>query len=302
MQQAQFFQQLKKEVLEHFQTLHPSWDGDLASFRNKEIATLQALIQEKVGERISEKWFYTHLKGSSAGKLPREDMLDVLARFVGAGNWQAYIKGKQHTRQRSRTWLIVTGLLLTAGVAAGMTFWPDNNYEYRLCFIDSDTQKAIEDQELICYLLSPEESPQLLEVDDSACIDLQTKNKAVSLVIQAPYYRTDTIHRILKTKKTEEQYALQTDDYALMIHYFAANRVTDWQRRRTQLQEMFATNARIIQVAQDQKTGMEIYNRTEFINKLTMPIPSLQQLRVLSTEYNDQGKIEGLRFLQTQNQ
>ena len=42
---------------------------------------------------------------------------------------------------------------------------------------------------------------------------------------------------------------------------------------------------------------MEIYNKNEFINKLTIPSGSLKDIEVIDTQYTD-GKITYLRFRQ----
>lgn len=118
------------------------------------------------------------------------------------------------------------------------------------------------------------------------------------MVVKTPYYLSDTIVRKLNPNKREENIMLQANNYALMIHYFSKVNIDNWQKRRVQLDEMIDESALIYQVIDDGETGMELYNKTEFINILTMPVKSLINIEILDTKYKD-GKISILRFRQT---
>jgi hypothetical protein len=63
---------------------------------------------------------------------------------------------------------------------------------------------------------------------------------------------------------------------------------------------MFTDDARIFQVYPSDKSGMEMYNKDEFIDKLTMPLNSLKNIEVIETIYKD-GKISALRFIQKED-
>ena len=58
----------------------------------------------------------------------------------------------------------------------------------------------------------------------------------------------------------------------------------------------FTENAKIFQVYEG-TIGMEIYNKWEFINKLTLPASGLKDIEILDTEYSGE-KIMHLRFKQ----
>ena len=62
---------------------------------------------------------------------------------------------------------------------------------------------------------------------------------------------------------------------------------------------MFTDNAQIYQMYDDKEIGMELYNKTEFINKLTMPLHSLQDIEVIETVYSG-NRISVLKFRQNQ--
>ena len=116
------------------------------------------------------------------------------------------------------------------------------------------------------------------------------------MVVSSPYYQPDTITRVVKKMDREEVVNLHANDYALMIHYFSMSEVADWQKRRDKLEPMFEDSAMICQVMHDNQTsGMELFTKEEFIDKLTMPTGSLKNLEILDTKYRND-KISTLRF------
>ena len=61
--------------------------------------------------------------------------------------------------------------------------------------------------------------------------------------------------------------------------------------------DMIAEDARILQVVEDGNHGIELYNREEFVNKLTLPVKSLRNIEVIESTYKGD-KISFLRFIQ----
>jgi hypothetical protein len=84
-----------------------------------------------------------------------------------------------------------------------------------------------------------------------------------------------------------------------MIQYFSTSNVKDWLKRRENLNEMISDSAKIFQVL-NETIGMEMYNKSEFINKLTLPANSLRNIEIIDSKYKD-GKITHLRFTQVEN-
>ncbi len=89
MTELQYFTKLKAALLRKFCEVNPHWQGGLKDFGVREIARFQEMLQEETGGRVSEKWFYTHLKKDQE-KLPRVDVLDLLSQFVGSENWAGF--------------------------------------------------------------------------------------------------------------------------------------------------------------------------------------------------------------------
>ena len=299
-----YFQALKSAVVQELTTRHSAVPQDLSQWRGSDLVLLQEDLARQVQGRISEKWFYTHFK-QTHDRLPRIDMLDMLSRYVGHHNWrefQATLEVGEPMKApgvRSRrlsvskwAWLL---LLLPVGVAWQ---WSADSEQVGFCFVDELTGAAIADTSLEILWMRTDESPVRLSVDSSGCVAMPVSSGKMTLVVQAPYYRRDTLQRDLsKSEPLQEQVALRSDEYARMIHYFSQNRVEDWQRRRQQLAEVFADEARIFQLQAHDLRGMELYNKQEFIDRLTLPISSLGQIEVLDTEYRAD-KIIRLTFIQ----
>ncbi|MEM1216691.1 MAG: hypothetical protein AAGJ82_13440 [Bacteroidota bacterium] len=291
------FAHLKQDLVRQYQTAYPHFQGTLADFRQQDIAQLQALLMEKVQGRVSEKWFYTHLKGKPQDKLPRIDMLNLLARFVGADSWAAYAgqvaaksKPSVHTSNWPRWWWLVPVLLIILGWRWAMWEQPMDLY---LQFVDALRQVPITETNVQVQVVTPDQQTELFFSNEQGQVILPEVADVVTIYTQAAYYLPDTLQ--LRPQTEEHLVALQSDDYALMIHYFSTAKVEDWKRRREQLDQAFADEAVIYQLDPQGQLGMDMLNKQEFINKLTIPINSLRNVKVWKTRYAA-GQIVELRF------
>ena len=296
------FQQLKEDTAATARRACPDNPADIRTWKGQQIRCFQEDLMRRVNGRISEKWFYTHIKADRE-PLPREDMLDLLSRYVGYESWDDY--RRQHatnepaaSTQESRRlpWLWIVGGLLLAGLL-GFYIRSQRAYSYQFCFVNAYSKQAVDASEIRVVMVANGESPYALPVDEAGCLTVRTHHDRVQLVVRSSYYKNDTITRVLDKVQPNERVALETDDYAWMIRLFSGSDVDDWQRRRAQLDSMIAPEARIYQLYDDQALGLELYNKQEFINKLTMPLRSLRHLEVLDIRYQDK-QIEVLRFKQ----
>jgi hypothetical protein len=168
--------------------------------------------------------------------------------------------------------------------------------------VRADDFSDITEQPVQLEILNSGESSRTYNSDSSGCLSLITSITKIRFVVSSRYYKTDTIVRVLNKYDRTELVKLRTDDYALMLHYFSCSNVEAWHKRREQLDEMFADDAIIYEVFKHSKIGMEMYEKWEFIDKLTLPSKTLKQIEVLNMEYTD-GKIIKLRFShQNQNE
>ena len=368
-----YFYELKKSIVRQLRMTYPACGTDIHEWKGRDIKHFQADLMDKIQGRVSEKWFYTHIKPKVNDKLPRLDMLDMLCSYTGFDNWQAFVKTQIRNTNRQdnltsewnrrqaeegidttspaeitkaveeeKSAIELSSVTLnkndsekneknkvrkhilsyqTAGIGiigflvllTGLffTFFAANNQEkqnsdktflntghiYHFCFIDADTKEAIIHPETVVQLIEKNETPIRKKCDDNGCIELQSTLDNIVFVVQSLYYKQDTIYRSQQQHKSIEKITLKTDDYALMIHIFSNSNVKDWQKRRNQLDKMIADDAQIIQVGEYNRLGMEMYNKTQFINKLTMPLNSLKNLDILETKYQN-GQIIRLRFMQ----
>jgi hypothetical protein len=320
----EYFRDLKKEVANTFRAAFPASPADIEEWKGQDIVNFQEELMMKVNGRISEKWFYTHIKGQQE-KLPRIDMLNLLSEYAGYKSWNDFVAtrrpitepgvepaaeaviikeapGEQATALHSKPknkkvrLLMLTGLLAAIVPALLVIFNRPELKTYRCCFVDMNGRPPIPNARIEVRVLSYDESPVLAEVDSNGCIELKTREDKVRFVIASPYYIADSVTRVLTSETVNEKIKLRTNDYALMIHYFSTSKVNDWKKRRVQLDDMIADNAKIFQVYDDNR-GMELYNKDEFVDKLTMPLKSLKNIEVIETRYTN-NRISELRFRQ----
>ncbi len=86
------FEQLKTEVqAEYLKNHHPSSD-EISKWKGIDIIYFQEDLRKKAKGNISEKSFYTYFKNSNTSKLPRIDMLNLLAIYADYQSWYDFKK------------------------------------------------------------------------------------------------------------------------------------------------------------------------------------------------------------------
>lgn len=297
------FNAFKKKIVETMQQSFPGISPVISEWKGQDIVNFQEELLQKVNAHISEKWFYTHMKIVN-GKLPRIDVLNLLSRYVGYADWNDFVF--RNSGQRPATviksgnkyFMIVP--LLVIGVM-GMFLLINkmiSTREYTFCFYDADTKEPITNINglIEVRIILENESPVSYLCSTDGCFTFKTDRSEVKMVVNSPYYRNDTITRVLRKFNQLETVGLRANEYALMLKYFSERNVEDWQKRREKMDEMFEDDALIYQVMKDKKgAGMEIYSKWEFIDKITVPSQSLKNIEVLNTKYIG-NKIAVLRF------
>jgi len=284
------------------QQSYPGINSSISDWKGQEITDFQENLRIKVNAHISEKWFYTHMK-SAHPSIPRIDMLNLLSKYAGYVNWNDFVFQNQEklptkiaVKNPNRYFIIVPITVLVIVGVFFLLFKLFNTREYRFCFQDADTREPISNSKIEIRLFLEGESPVSYFCGSDGCFILETDKSKVRLVVNAPYYKTDTIVRILKKLNREEIIPLQANDYALMIHYFSTMKIDDWERRRDRLNDMIDDDAIIYQVfGGKETTGMSLYNKMEFIDKLTIPSGSLKNIEILGSQFRNE-KIVMLRF------
>lgn len=295
-----YFELLKKKIVEEIQQSYPEVPDSVADWKGQNIIDFQYELSIKLHENISEKWFYTHMKSENS-KLPRIDILNFLSKYVGYRNWDEFkllnneLKNDLQPDQSKRVLYTIPFFTVIILLIFYLGFNLIYTQEYNFCFYDSYSKEQITNGVIEITVLS-DESPVNYLCDVNGCFSIKTNERTINFIIETPYYLTDTIERTLNKFNRTENIRLKPDDYAMMIHYFSTSNISDWLKRRDNLDQMFIDSVKIFQVLEG-TVGMEIYNKWEFINKLTMPANSLRDIEIIDAQY-DGDKISRLRFKQ----
>jgi hypothetical protein len=288
------FNALKKAISTVFLEAHSASES-LKNWKGEDISLFQEDLFHKVKAKVSEKWFYTYMK-NDAEKLPRIDVLNLLSEYVGFKNWNAF-KASQKTILKSidnkksfKKGLIIVPILILLSVLIYHNFKAN---EFHFCFIDADKNESVTTA-LDIIIFQDAESPIYLKTDSLGCFSYPTKQDKIRFVVQSPYYKTDTVTRFINSN-TNNRINLQTDDYMLMLHYYSNSNLKDWQKRKQQLQNLFANDAVIYQLFSN-KIDIELYTKSEFIRKLTTPTSSLKNIKILYKTFS-KGQITKLKFM-----
>ncbi|MGB3467997.1 MAG: hypothetical protein WBA74_22115 [Cyclobacteriaceae bacterium] len=291
------FQQLKKDLSEKLRSAHALIPVDITQWKAKEIALFQEDLLQTVNGRISEKWFYTHIK-SEHTSLPRIDILDLLSQYAGSDNWLTYKEALAEPEEKPKKEIVlyvsasIITLVILVVVFANTV---DTNYSYRFCLVDRYSKLPVTEQLVDIILLDDKQSPRLLSANEEGCVQIRHSDKKIRLVVRSPYYSIDTIYREYTEGVNDEELELKPNDYARIIHLFSNGNVSEWESRKRDLENMFHDNAKIYQLYGHSNNAMAIYNKKEFITKLILPTGTLRNLEILETVY-DGDRISLLRF------
>ena len=307
-------QLLKQKVEAQFRANYPACDLPIQDWKGKTIVQFQEDLSKQVGGYVSEKWFYTHLKTTENKKFPRVDMLDMLVRYIGSESWAVFRMENEirtplvdeegvpqkdgllsYATYRRPLWL--AGVLGSGILIAFILFAFQQDPRYRFCIVDQDDNRPIPMETIQVFWLKEGESPLKLELDSLGCVEMASnRTDMVVLKLEALYYKPKTITRKMNGGTGEELVRLEKDDYALMLHYFSTKKTKDWQSRRKHLEQILSDDLKVIQISEQTGGGIALYNKQEFINKMTLPIGSLQNIEILSTVYEKEQMVE-IRFL-----
>jgi hypothetical protein len=297
------FELLKKKIVQTMQQSYPGINPDISEWKGQEITDFQEELLQNVNAHISEKWFYNHLKKENHS-LPRIDILNLLSKYAGYINWNDFVNKNKNSEitfsspgVKANSYFILVPLIAIIVVAVFFGLYKIfSTQRFDFTFYDAVSKEAITTSRIEVKVLANNESPVSYFTDSSGVFSIKTSARILKLVISAPYYKPDTIIRTLRTFNRNEKISLQADDYALMIHFFSEQKTGDWLRRREQLSRIIDDGAMIGQVISDKSgRGMELYNKPEFIDKLTMPTGSLRNIEILETKLKND-KIMVLKF------
>ncbi|MEI6576005.1 MAG: hypothetical protein WCO63_07505 [Bacteroidota bacterium] len=271
-----------------FQGINPV----IEEWKGQEIVDFQEELLIKVNARLSEKWFYTHIK-SNYKALPRIDVLNLLSQYAAYKNWDDFVYHNSDVKTPltplanktgNKYFYLVPAIAIVIMGVFIFLFMSINTREYKFSFYDTDTKEAIKNCRIEITVLGENESPQNYLCDTLGNFLIRTDNSKIKMIVQSPYYIRDTVERIMKKFNRNEKVGLHANEYALMLNYFSQMKVADWQKRRTGLDKLLDDKVVIYQVYHDKsQAGMQLFNKWEFIDKLTIPTNSLKNIEILET-------------------
>ncbi len=251
------------------------------------------MLQKTKGS-ISEKSFYTYFKNTPE-KLPRIDVLNILSTYIGETSWATFsnrhqIKREENKRKSSYIYIFITISFIIGTILLYTLTHKENTFSF--CFIDADRGSAIQNIPLDIIVLNDEESPRYYKSDSLGCFTWTSTDSYINFKVQSPYHKTETIRR--QSNATSESVQLLTDDYNLMLHYYANNNIKDWKKRKQQLEQLISDNAILIEIL-PYDLGVEIFSKTDLIEKLMTPTESLKHFEIIESQ-KQQNKIVKLKF------
>ncbi|MDH7444869.1 hypothetical protein [Aquimarina sp. 2201CG14-23] len=252
-------------------------------------------LQNKVKGSISEKSFYSYFKNDSE-KLPRIDILHLLSEYCGYKNWNDFkASNTEKISQKKNPFAIKWIGIVLIGILciSSAYFFIPKAHAFTFCFIDQDRNQPIIKTPIDIIILNNKQSPFYAKSDSLGCFSWKTKDDFIHFVIKSPYHKTDTIFRTVSSI-TNEPIQVSTNDYALMLHYYANGNIEDWKNRKNELTRMIAKDAIIFQVLPS-GLGIEVYSKNEFINKLTTPTNSLKNIEIIESKRHKE-QIVKLKF------
>lgn len=190
-------------------------------------------------------------------------------------------------------WLGISGIL---AIFVGLLGFKDELFskKFTYSFIDADRNSKI-NAELQVQILKENESPILYVAKPNEEFTYTTKSTDLTMVVSSPYYRTDTIRRNLENAPEKENIELKPNDYAIMLFYYSKS-IKDLKKKRVTLNYLINDQALIYQVFDNKFYGVETMDKQRYINLVTLPSTSLENLDVIDTQTDKAGKIVMIKF------
>ncbi len=304
----EYFDLLKQKIVATMQGSYPGINPNIKEWKGQEITDFQEELLKKVNARISEKWFYNHIK-KDGESLPRIDVLNFLSKYAGYANWDDFVfkNGKTVTEKPEANekpvakanylFVIIPGAVVLISGLLYLLFMVLNQRTLEFTFYDAYTRKPIVENEIMVQLLHEDDTNEIFQADSTGLVKVKSSGSLIEFVVIAPYYKIDTVNTVVRSFEKEFSIPLYPNDYALVIRSFSEQNVNDWKNRRAYLGNVIDDNAVIYQVLNNnQKLGMALYNKSEFIDRLLVPSGSLKNIEVLETRFQND-KIVLLRFM-----
>ena len=315
MDELSVFSILKEEVLKKYRQDFPYALRDWKTFSSQDIQNLISRVEEETSQRISEKWIYTHLKPAENSRLPRKDMLDILAAYTGWESWDEFCaKNKLVTdisgleipaphvsngRKRMFFILLASCLLIAAGMITIFSYRQQHTSDQQKTILlkDTYTNKNIDPSELKIYQEDEQKNRKQLEIKEKT-VKIHAPERKGHIIIESPFYETKKIDISgLSEQNKEEIINLKPDDYAMILKAFIQSDIKDWQTRKMQLNKILAEDFEAILVLKG-GIGFEYFNKQEFSQKLIIPTETTRRMKIIELKNTLNNQIQFIRLIQ----
>lgn len=266
---------------------------DIKDWSIQDIQDFQIDLEAKCQSSVSEKWIYTHFKNENE-KLPRVDVLNLLSRYCGYKTWEVFLydNNKVKITKRPRKYLLSFSLGILSFLIVLVTLWYSFQEKSQIViFQDAYTQRILNLGEIDIELKGKKNHTSWKKGEKGIKILKQTED---SLIVNGPYYKNTKF--MVSDQSDTVIIKLLPDDYALMLNYFSRSDIKNIAKRENQLEQAIHDEAKIFQVYEEFE-GLELLNKTEFIDRLILPVNYLKNLEILDIQYKEE-QIFRLRFRQ----
>lgn len=260
-------EELEAEIKSLPESENPEKSAEFLENKEQEIAILQKNNTDnqnttKKQEKISEEQF-----------LPKKEKRNFVKDYL----WQ--------------------GILAILAVAVAILGFKDEIFskQYTYRFIDADRNTMIEDNVEVKILKENGESPILVKLKPNQEFTYTTKTKNLKMIVSSTFYKEKEIIRNLENAPKDETIELQPNNYAQML-YFYSKSLKDLKKKRQYLDRLISNEALIYQVYDSEQYGVETMDKQRYISLVTLPTTSLENLEVINTQTDKNGKINMIKF------
>ncbi|AZI67283.1 hypothetical protein EIB71_06200 [Kaistella daneshvariae] len=271
-------------------------DENLADVLNDEVQNAPEIEEEekfaaktaKISENVPEK--------REENSVLQNTTTDNQSVKKNSPSYASYDTSEQKSTVSLVKKYIWLGISLVLAILVGLLGFKDELFskKFYYSFIDADRNSKI-NAELQVQILKENESPIVYTAKPNEPFVYTTKSKSLTMVVSSPYYRTDTIQRNLETAPEAETIELKPNDYAIMLFYYSKS-IKDLKRKRETLNYLISDNALIYQVYDNETYGVETMDKQRYINLVTLPSTSLENLEVIETKDDKSNKIIMIKF------
>jgi hypothetical protein len=249
-----YFDLLKQKIVATMQASYPGIHPDIKKWKGQEITDFQEELLNKVNARISEKWFYNHIKNEN-DTLPRIDVLNFLSKYVGYANWDDFVfKNGKAVTEKSETnekpvakanylFVIIPAAVVLISGLLYLLFMVLNQRTLEITFYDAYTRTQITENDITIHVLQDEDTNEIYQTDSAGMARVKSSGSLLEFAVTAPYYKRDTIKKVVRSFDKQFSFPLFPNDYALVIRSFSEQNVDDWKNRRAYLGNVIDDNA-----------------------------------------------------------